>query len=128
MSSAIFILHRKAEMEGTLSFHPGIWGWARQGGCWGILGAQGPPAEPLFLLYGRTVVGFSELGQLLDHWVYTFVRCRNMVAKMVPSYQEHYLGKVNLRVTLSYKTSDADTVEADPVSPSEQRGVESLRK
>lgn len=80
-------------------------------------------------LYGRTdCCGCSELGQLLDHWVYTFVRCRNMVAKMVPSYQERYLGKVNLRVTLSYKTSDADTVEADPISPSEQRGVESLGK
>lgn len=124
----MFILHRKAEMEGALSFHLGTGRWARQGGCWGILGAQGPPAEHLFLLYGRTVVGCSELGQLLDHWIYTFVRCRNMVAKMVHSYQGRYLGKINLRVTLSCKTSDADTVEADPIFPSEQRGVESLRK
>lgn len=54
------------------------------------------------------------------------LRNRNIVVQMVHSYQERYLGKVNLRVTLSCKTSDADTVEADPVSPSEQRGVESL--
>lgn len=54
------------------------------------------------------------------------VRNRNMIAQIIHSYQERYLGKVNLRVTLSCKTSDADTVETDPVSPSEQRRVESL--